>query len=257
MVINSVTEALRNFMQSYAVTFGGTFILLLIVYLLVWKLFAKSLNKWKIQQNRKADFKQIKQEIINSIGVNFTGTLISMSVLSLYSRSSVKLYTDINQYGGISTAIGSFIFLLLFADAWFYFWHRWMHNNPKIYKYIHAVHHKSLDVTPFTASSFHILEATLLGAWIIPLAFIIPIYVPMLGALQIIGLANNIKSHLGYELYPKWFQKTWLKYHINSTHHNLHHIKYNGNYGLLFTFWDIWFDTELKAPAECSPENLY
>jgi ferredoxin-NADP reductase/sterol desaturase/sphingolipid hydroxylase (fatty acid hydroxylase superfamily) len=240
-----MTETFVNFIISYFQGFFGSFIVLLLVYLLIWKFFAKQLGKWKIQQTQRAGWDQIKTEIINSFWVTLAGTVITITVLSLKDLGRLKFYTDINSYGGIGYLFASFVFLLVFGDAWFYLFHRLMHH-PKIYKYVHSVHHKSLEVTPFTVSSFHFIEAVVLGCWIIPVAFFVPIYIPMLGVMQFIGLFNNIKSHLGYELYPKWFQKTWLKYLITSTHHNIHHTRYNGNYGLMFTFWDVVCGTDFK-----------
>ncbi len=32
----------------------------------------------------------------------------------------------------------------------------------------------------------------------------------------------------------------------SSTHHNMHHHKFNGNYGIHFRFWDKLFGTEFK-----------
>jgi ferredoxin-NADP reductase len=240
-----MTEIIINLIQSYFSGFFSSFIVLLVVYLIFWKSFTKILSKSKVQLVKRAGWDQIKTEIINSFGTTFVGTLISVTILSLYAQGSIKFYTDINMYGGLWYIAFSFVFLLFFGDAWFYFFHRLMHH-PKVYKYVHAVHHQSLDTNPFTVSSFHIIESAILGSWIIPVAFVMPIYVPMLGVMQFVGLANNIKSHLGYEIYPLWFQKTWLKYLISSTHHNIHHTRYNGNYGLMFTFWDSLLGTEFK-----------
>ena len=45
--------------------------------------------------------------------------------------------------------------------------------------------------------------------------------------------------HLGFEIYPKGFHKHWLGKWINtSVAHNLHHKKFDGNYGLYLLFWD-------------------
>jgi lathosterol oxidase len=49
----------------------------------------------------------------------------------------------------------------------------------------------------------------------------------------------NVYGHLGYELYPKNFNKTVLCKYINtSVAHNQHHKYFKGNYGLYFTIWD-------------------
>jgi sterol desaturase/sphingolipid hydroxylase (fatty acid hydroxylase superfamily) len=52
-------------------------------------------------------------------------------------------------------------------------------------------------------------------------------------------IVYNVYGHLGYELYPKGFNKHWLGRWINtSVNHNQHHQYFTGNYGLYFTFWD-------------------
>ena len=49
----------------------------------------------------------------------------------------------------------------------------------------------------------------------------------------------NVYGHLGFELYPRGFHKTWIGRWINtSVAHNLHHKKFTGNFGLYFLFWD-------------------
>jgi sterol desaturase/sphingolipid hydroxylase (fatty acid hydroxylase superfamily) len=74
-----------------------------------------------------------------------------------------------------------------------------------------------------------------------------PIYWPILFLWQILDLLNNVLGHLGYEIYPKnWVRLPFLKYKTASTHHNMHHEQFNGNYGLYFTFWDKWMHTEIK-----------
>jgi Delta7-sterol 5-desaturase len=119
-------------------------------------------------------------------------------------------------------------------------------HHPRIYKYIHAEHHKSVDVNPFTSLSFHFLEPFILTFWVFPLSFLMPMYAPAVGVVQLWGLLENIKSHLGYEFYPKWFNNSWLRFMTTSTHHNMHHSKFNGNYGIHFRIWDRLFGTEFK-----------
>jgi sterol desaturase/sphingolipid hydroxylase (fatty acid hydroxylase superfamily) len=111
---------------------------------------------------------------------------------------------------------------------------------------VHAVHHKSVDVNPFSSYSFHFAEAFLLGGWVLPVILLVPIYLPMLGVLQGIGLANNVMSHLGYEFLPRWLLRVPLLRWMNtSTFHNLHHTSLRGNYGLMFRWWDRWLGTEV------------
>jgi sterol desaturase/sphingolipid hydroxylase (fatty acid hydroxylase superfamily) len=60
-------------------------------------------------------------------------------------------------------------------------------------------------------------------------------------------MLNNVLGHLGYEVYPKgWVKFPLLKFKTASTHHNMHHQLFNGNYALYFTWWDKWMGTEFK-----------
>jgi sterol desaturase/sphingolipid hydroxylase (fatty acid hydroxylase superfamily) len=155
-----------------------------------------------------------------------------------------KIYTDINEYPRFFAFSGFFIFLLV-DDTWFYWMHRLLHH-PRIFKYIHKVHHKSIDVNPFTSVSFHWAETLLLTIWIVPASMLFPVYVPAFGILQVWGFVDNIKSHLGYEFFPSWWNKSFGKLMTSSTHHNMHHSKFNGNYGVHFRIWDRLLGTEFK-----------
>jgi Delta7-sterol 5-desaturase len=76
----------------------------------------------------------------------------------------------------------------------------------------------------------------------------VPIYLPMLGVLHGVGLANNVMSHLGYEFLPRWLLRVPLLRWMNtSTFHNMHHTSSRGNYALMFRFWDRMLGTELPT----------
>ncbi|GAB4400901.1 MAG: ferredoxin--NADP reductase [Microscillaceae bacterium] len=60
-------------------------------------------------------------------------------------------------------------------------------------------------------------------------------------------MLNNVLAHLGYEVYPQgWVKLPLLQFKTASTHHNMHHQLFNGNYALYFTWWDKWMGTEFK-----------
>ncbi len=102
-------------------------------------------------------------------------------------------------------------------------------------------------MNPFSSYSFHWVEGIILGGWILPVVCFVPIYMPMLGVLQGVGLANNVMSHLGYEFLPRSLVRVPILRWINtSTFHNLHHTSFRGNYGLMFRFWDRLLGTELE-----------
>ena len=84
----------------------------------------------------------------------------------------------------------------------------------------------------------------LLTLWIVSVAFLVPVYAPVLVLVQAWGLLDNLKSHFGYELYPVGFNRSWLRFLTISTFHNLYHSRFNGNYGVHFRIWDWLLKTE-------------
>ena len=72
-------------------------------------------------------------------------------------------------------------------------------------------------------------------------------YVPALGLLQIWEFLDNIKSHLGYEFFPSWWNKIFGKLMTSSTHHNMHYSKFNGNYELIFVFGTGFWEQNLTT----------
>ena len=120
-------------------------------------------------------------------------------------------------------------------------------HHPKVYRWVHKTHHKSTDPSPLTIFSFHPFENLIEFLPFLVLPMLIPIYWPMLFLWQTLDLINNVVAHLGYEIYMrKWFRIPLLKLKTTSTHHNMHHELFKGNYGLYFTYWDRWMKTEIK-----------
>jgi ferredoxin len=118
---------------------------------------------------------------------------------------------------------------------------------PRFYKIFHKVHHESTDPSPLTAFAFHPTEAVVEYFIGFVLPFLLPLNFGVLITWQIFSMLNNVLGHLGYEVYPKgWVKFPLLKFKTASTHHNMHHQLFNGNYALYFTWWDKWMGTEFK-----------
>jgi sterol desaturase/sphingolipid hydroxylase (fatty acid hydroxylase superfamily) len=237
-------QTLVLFGQTFAAQITSYFAIVGLLFLLVWRLGEKRFRGARIQAKKRADGKQLAFEIKNTIPVLMIGTAIAVAISLLHASGHTKLTNDAQSIGWPMISV-TFMALIFLSDAWFYFWHRLLHH-PKLFRRVHVVHHKSVDVNPFSSYSFHWFEGFLMGVWILPVVLYVPIYIPMLGVLQGIGLANNVMSHLGYEFLPRWLIRVpGLRWINTSTFHNLHHTSFNGNYGLMFRFWDRQFGTEL------------
>jgi Delta7-sterol 5-desaturase len=154
------------------------------------------------------------------------------------------IYTDVSEYPFWYLPVSIAAYLAA-HDTWFYWTHRMMHR-PYWFKMAHAVHHDSRPPTAWAAMSFHPWEA-LTGAIIIPLlAFVIPIHIGALGVVLSVMTFMGITNHMGWEIFPQNLVNGPLgRYLITATHHQKHHDKYRGNYGLYFRFWDKICGTDL------------
>jgi Delta7-sterol 5-desaturase len=123
-------------------------------------------------------------------------------------------------------------------DTWFYWLHRWMHNEP-FYRWIHKLHHRSTSPNLLTTLSVHPLESFINGGWVV---IFITLYSIHPASMALIGPTNIIMGlyvHLGYEFFPRWWNKSWLtKWFITATFHDQHHKYFTANFGGYTTVWD-------------------
>ncbi|MBO0931957.1 sterol desaturase family protein [Fibrella aquatilis] len=234
-----------DFLKSYLGSLAASLAVMGAAYFFVWFLFRKQLKNRKIQLSKRAGWPQIREEILHALLVVLGSAAFASIIFSLRDQGLTKFYIETGKYG-IGYEILTVVVMVLLSDTWFYWFHRWMHH-PRVYKYVHALHHKSLDVNPFTSNSFHVVEAVWLNVWVLPFVMLVPVSAGALGVVQALGLFNNLKSHLGYELFPGFFRVFPFNMLVTATNHSLHHTQYNGNYGLFFRFWDIVCGTEFNA----------
>ena len=185
---------------------------------------------------------KIISEIKYSLSTFLIFAMVGVGIFSAKNLGYTYIYNDINQYGYLYFFF-SILFTILFHDAYFYWMHRLMHTKL-LFKTFHQVHHLSTNPSPFAAFSFHPLEA-ILEAGILPiLVVILPLHPLAILTFIFFMTFLNVLGHLGYELYPSTFVASSLtNWNNTSFHHNMHHQKFNCNYGLYFNWWDKIFKT--------------
>lgn len=208
-----------------------------IAFLLFYVLFRKFISYQKIQ-SRFPHAKDYVREIGYSL---FTMCLFALVPLVFIKNPKVvvhtTLYKNISDHGWVYFFL-AFPIMAIMHDTYFYWTHRLMHHK-KLFKLFHLVHHQSTNPSPWAAYAFHPLEAIVeIGIYPVFL-FTIPIHYLHFIIFFLFSIIYNVYGHLGYELYPKGFNKTVVGKWINtSVSHNQHHQYFKGNYGLYFTFWD-------------------
>lgn len=213
-----------------------------IPFLIFYKLFTDRFQQAKIQQ-RTAKRKDFSREIRHSLQSSLVFVLLLIVLIATPLVQYTRIYENITDYP-IWWMPVSLVFMLIVHDTYFYWLHRLMHL-PALFSTVHAVHHKSVVPSPWATRAFHVFEA-LAEYMIAPIVlFLFPAHVFTLMAFGACVMLINVYGHLGYEIAPKWFRHTWAFEILNtSVHHNLHHSKFKGNYGLYFRFWDRLMKTE-------------
>lgn len=142
--------------------------------------------------------------------------------------------------------------VLIIHDTYFYWSHRLAHH-PRVFRFVHRVHHESRNPSPFAALAFHPSEALLQAVWAVPVARALPIPSSVWLVFAFVAMFINVLGHCGVELYPRsWATHPVLGWLNTATAHNQHHLTLHRNFGLYFTFWDRVMGTssdhELRAP---------
>ncbi len=142
-----------------------------------------------------------------------------------------------------------FIFLFLLTPIWISFHFYWIHRLlhwPPVYKLAHALHHRNINVGPWSGLSMHPLEHLLFFSSIL-IHFLVPAHpLHILFHMQHQSL-TAATSHTGFENLLVKDSKTLA---LGTFHHQLHHRYFEVNYGNLQMPWDKWFGSFHDGTAE-------
>ena len=188
-------------------------------------------------QPRRPSRRSFTREIRYSISTTLIFAGVGWIVWLLRGAGLVDLYADVATYGW-PYWFASVAIAIVFHDTYFYWTHRAMHH-PRLFRAFHRVHHLSTSPSPWAAYAFAPLEAVVEALVVPAILLVMPMHQAALFVFLIYMIVMNVIGHLGIELYPRWFATNrWTRWFTTSTHHNLHHRDFAGNYGLYFTWWD-------------------
>lgn len=167
-----------------------------------------------------------------------------ISVPIMVALEVFALWMFANGLGAISFAVESpllfviaLLFIPVFHEAYFFFAHWFMHWEP-FYKWCHAIHHNSINPSPWTSMSNHPLESFLQFA---PALLWMPL-TPFLVIYHLNTVAfSSIIGHIGFDKIEIGETGSWDSH---AYAHYLHHKHFEVNYcdnGYLP--WDKWFGT--------------
>lgn len=236
------SEFLWLFFALSVIIFGRYILLSGAYQKLIYDRIAQSIPN-RIISKRYPKAQQIKEITWSGISSILFG-LIGVLMIMAWQAGWTQIYTDWSAYPLWYIPL-SFVSALFIHETYYYWLHRWMHTFPKIYRSVHKIHHDSVSTSVWTSFSFHPIES-LLQAIIVPaIICVVPMHIVVVMIFLIFMTISAIINHAGVEIFPaSWRKNKVMKWFIGSTHHDLHHRRFVKNFGLYFTFWDIWMGTE-------------
>ena len=180
------------------------------------------------------------------------GVFAKRMPLYLFNITLLLTISGVGAYFGFGflkqeVSIGIIMFQVIFAfvidDIFFYFYHRWLHENKFMLKNVHSIHHRATKPFPLEYLYAHPIEWMLgmIGAF---LGFaILLIFMPVnVYAFWIFGALRNLHEiHIHSDLELPVSSKIPLL--SKTKHHDDHHAKLTGNYSSTFVWMDRLFKT--------------
>lgn len=234
--------SMTKFLEILTIVGSRYFIIAGIVFVLSYLLLRKRIAKRKIQLAFPKNSDYLREIVYSFSSMVIFAFIVTGVVFNSAIRPYTSIYSDISQFGW-AYYILAFPVMFVAHDTYFYWIHRMMHH-PVLFKWFHLVHHKSTNPSPWAAYAFHPLEAILENGIIILFYFTLPMHVTHVPIFFLFSIIYNIYGHMGWELYPKGFNKTLIGRWVNTAvAHNQHHKYFKGNYGLYLLFWDRMMGT--------------
>ena len=216
-----------------------------LAFVVCWRWRWDALAHRRIQRRRPSP-RTLRREVLYSISTAAIFASVGLATYHLVRAGVLHMYFRVADHGW-PYFLASIALAIVIHDAYFYGTHRAMHHRW-LFKHVHRVHHLSTAPSPWAAYAFAPAEA-LVNALIVPLLLLVlPMHELAVFAFLVYMIVMNVIGHLGIELYPRGFAASpWTGWYTTSTHHNLHHRDFHGNYGLYSTLWDKLMGTEHAA----------
>ena len=142
------------------------------------------------------------------------------------------------------------VLLPIWSAFHFYWVHRLLHA-PFLYRRVHSLHHRNVNVGPWSGLSMHPVEHLLYASSL--LIHLVWPSDPILVIFHVIYLGPGAAmTHTGYE---DLLLRDKRRLALGTFYHQLHHRYYECNYGNQEMPWDRWFGTFNDGTAEAVRET--
>jgi len=195
-------------------------------------------------QRRRPEPEEVAREVWQSLAALVLFALYSVALLAAYRGGRTSVYSNPSDYPLWWLPL-SVVVAVILHDTWFYWTHRAMHL-PGVFAWLHAGHHKSITPTAWAMLSFRPLETVPQFAFFALLIWLVPMHPGALFGYLILDGLVNAAGHCGHELVPRFVRENPRFGFVNAVvHHDLHHRRFQSNFGQYFNVWDRLMGTFL------------
>ena len=132
--------------------------------------------------------------------------------------------------------IAWFVIIPMWSSMHFYWVHRALHWAP-LYKLAHALHHRNINIGPWTGISMHPIEHFIYYSSVL-IHFVVPSHAVHVIFHFYLNSLNPAFSHTGFDSLETGGKK---RMQVGDFFHQLHHKYFQCNYGTAEMPWDRWF----------------
>jgi len=190
-------------------------------------------SRWKIQADRVVD----RRALLCSMPLICLNFALGMVIAPLVFRALLPQESfDFRRTPSARTLVRDVLVWLVVEEVMFFYSHRWMHENKRMYAAVHKLHHTWTAPVSFVAIYCHPLEhlvSNISPALVGPL--LCGSHVAAIGVFSFLGIVHTLAVHSGY----------WIC--DDNGMHDEHHAKFTVNYGVTGVL-DMWYGT-YRLPA--------
>lgn len=152
--------------------------------------------------------------------------------------------------GDLLTLIPSLWLAAIVSDFFFYWYHRWTHENQFLWQH-HKMHHTDTELEAISTARQNWMEAVFNSLFIaVPLIVLFKAdRLDQWSSGLAIGLAagflENVLtlSHMNVRWHVGWLSRIWCSPQVHRIHHSLEPRHIGKNYAFMFPLWDAIFGT--------------
>lgn len=197
------------------------------------------LHRFKIQKNRQPTLRMMSQSFLLALSNHLVFVLPAV-VISTFIFPAVELPQDAPS---VPEVLVDGLAVLLLFDTQYFIWHFIHHKDKRLYRQIHAVHHKTTAPFSWASEQLSIPELMTVGLWSHWDPIILNCHPLTTWCVTVLSIWMSVEDHIGYDL-------PWTLNHVvpfgllgGAPAHDMHHQRPSSNYAPFFRHWDVIFGT--------------